>query len=353
MDLHRRHLLSGAAASIAASAIATRAFAQANPTAAPLSAGAPRYVDIHHHVCPTPLAAAMKREGRGQITTLQQCLDEMEKSGTQLAVNTCASPVDYTHSRGEAQKLIRDCNDYMARMRSDYPGRFAVFAMLPLTNDDPANKENIDACLKEIEYAYDTLKVEGVHFFTSAGEIFVGDPVLNPIMDELNRRKAVIKTHPAVNPCCELDPLKKFGGTGISELGNDTQRAISVWLYSGAAQKYRDVKLIWSHAGGSLLGQLQRYHGDHVDEKWKAVLPQGANAELKRMYYDTAQAYHPATLMALKALVPNDHILFGTDWPFLTAAQTAEGIEAAKVFSKDEWAAIKGPNARKLLNLPG
>ena len=74
----------------------------------------------------------MKREGRGRITTLQECLDEMDKSGTRLAANTCASPVDYTHSPGEAQKLIRDCNEYMAKLRSDYRGRFAVCAMLPL-----------------------------------------------------------------------------------------------------------------------------------------------------------------------------------------------------------------------------
>ena len=288
---------------------------------------------------------------RGRITTLQECLDEMDKSGTRLAANTCASPVDYTHSPGEAQKLIRDCNEYMAKLRSDYRGRFAVFAMLPLPNTDTAAKGNIDASLKEIAYAYDTLKVEGIHLYTSAGDKFIGDPFMAPILEELNRRKAVVKTHPAVNPCCEFPALQKLGGTGVSELGIDTQRAISVYLYSGSAAKYRDIKIIWSHAGGALLGQLQRYGGSKVDPKWAKELPNGADFELKRFYYDTAQAYHPATLAALKAFVANDHILFGTDWPFVSAAVTAEAIVKTGVFSSAEFAAIRNANARKILNL--
>ena len=71
---------------------------------------------------------------------------------------------------------------------ADHPGRFGVFAMLPMPY--------IDECLKEIEYAFDTLKVDGIGMMTSYGDKWLGYPQFAPVFDELNRRKATVYTHP-------------------------------------------------------------------------------------------------------------------------------------------------------------
>ena len=49
---------------------------------------------------------------------------------------------------------------------ADHPGRFGVFAMLPLPH--------IDEILKEIAYAFDTLKVDGIGMMTNYGDKWLG-----------------------------------------------------------------------------------------------------------------------------------------------------------------------------------
>src|SRR5437773_12549575 len=86
-----------------------------------------------------------------------------------------------------AVRLCRECNDYAARLATDHPRRFGVFASLPLPN--------IEASLREIEYAFGTLKADGVGLFTSYGSKWLGGPSYNPAFEELTGRSAWVYTH--------------------------------------------------------------------------------------------------------------------------------------------------------------
>jgi predicted TIM-barrel fold metal-dependent hydrolase len=55
-------------------------------------------------------------------------------------------------------------------------------------------------------------------------------------------------------------------------------------------------------------------------------IPNGLLYELKRQYYDTASASNPTSLGALMSLVPSSQILFGSDFPFLSAGDTASDL---------------------------
>ena len=85
-------------------------------------------------------------------------------------------------------------------------------------------RPDVDASLKEIAYAFDTLKADGVGLLTSDGNVWLGDPALQPVFDELNRRNAIVYTHPTDASCCHA--LLPNTSPGTIEWRTDTSRAV-------------------------------------------------------------------------------------------------------------------------------
>jgi predicted TIM-barrel fold metal-dependent hydrolase len=160
---------------------------------------------------------------------------------------------------------------------------------------------------------------------TSYGDTWLGDPSHEPVMAELHRRKAVVHVHPTAANCCQN--LIPGMGPGTMEYGTDTTRAIMSVMWSGQAARYPDIRFIWSHAGGTapfLAGRI-----DRGSRALKDKMPQGAMAEMKKFYYDTAGAANVGAIASLLKLVNSDHIMFGTDFPpGGTSAEVAKELAA-------------------------
>jgi hypothetical protein len=138
------------------------------------------------------------------------------------------------------RRLSRLSNEYAAKMVEDYPGRYGLFASLPMPD--------IDGSLEEIEYAFDTLKADGINLSTSFGDKWPGDPAYKPVFEELNRRKAIVFFHPYAPNCCAR--LDTGVPDGVLENPYDTGRAITSLLYSGSLARLRDIRWLFSHGGG-------------------------------------------------------------------------------------------------------
>ena len=224
-------------------------------------------------------------------------------------------------------------------MVRDHPGRFGLFATLPLPD--------VDGSLREIEYALDTLQAEGIGLMTSYGDKWLGHAAFAPVWAELDRRKTVVYTHPITPGCCGniADDVPAV----TIEWAHDTTRTVASLLFSGTAARYPDIRWIFSHGGGTTPFLLSRFVYQEATMKGKeTVLPKGLMYELKKFYYDTAQANHPGALAALLKLAPTSQILYGTDYPFRTAAEETGGLSAQRFAAKD-LAAIERNNAMRLL----
>jgi predicted TIM-barrel fold metal-dependent hydrolase len=57
-----------------------------------------------------------------------------------------------------------------------------------------------------------------------------------------------------------------------------------------------------------------------------AQAPNGVLYELKRQYYDTASATNPTSLTAIMSVVPSSQIVFGSDFPFISAGEPASDL---------------------------
>jgi 6-methylsalicylate decarboxylase len=304
----------------------------------------PYRIDVHHHLSPPAYIAASNANNFGEPPmknwTPEKSLQDMDKAGVAVAMLSVTTPGLNFTSGEAARKLARECNDYAARLIADHPGRFGSFAMIPLTD--------VDGSLHEIAYALDTLKADGIGLMTSYGDKWLGDPLFLPVMEELNRRKALVYTHPTAANCCVN--LVRTQQPVMIEFGTDTTRTIADIVFSGNAQKFRDIRWIFSHAGGTMPFLIERFvRNPLLDPKAKATVPDGTLAELKRFYYDTAQTSNKGSMSALSAIIPVSQIVFGTDFPYRTSIDHVKGLREAGVFNEAQLMDIERGNALKLL----
>ena len=299
-------------------------------------------IDIHHHIVPPKYAADLARLGGGGAPkwSAQMSIDDMDANGIATSVVALMQPGAYFNNAETDRRLARESNEYAAQMARDYPGRFGSFATLPLMDTQGS--------LREIEYAFDTLKADGIGLMTSYSTKYLGDRQFWPIWEELNRRKAVIYTHP-LSPACCRNPIEGLPPSAI-EFATDTTRTVASLLFGGAANRFPDIKWIWSHSGGTVPFLWSRFTRQEVDmkEKAKEVLPNGVLAEVKRFYYDTAQGHHEGAIAALRAIIPTSQIMFGSDFPYRKAEDVRIGL-AERSFSGAEREAIDRGNALRIM----
>jgi predicted TIM-barrel fold metal-dependent hydrolase len=333
----RRALLTGAAAF---GGLAAGGLGMALPS---LARTKPQRIDVHHHISPPMWLDAVKKAKLDNPPivnwSVEKSLEDMDRAGITTALTSPTTPQVEFLDKEQAAAVCRSSNEYAKRLMSDHPDRFGVFAMLPLPH--------IDETLKEMVYAFDTLQVDGVGLMTSYGKKWLGDASFAPIWDELNRRKAVVYTHPTTNACCVN--LVPGVPVPVVEFGADTTRTIASIILSGTSQRYPDISWIFSHGGGALTAFAERFQVQLVTtppyrEKFTRA---SMDAELRRFYYDTAQISQSVTLGALAKLVPISQIVYGTDFPYRTGAEHTQGVSAN--FNGADLAAIDSDNVLRLI----
>ena len=333
----RRRFLSGLAA------LGAGALLPGCQTAGGGAGGKPYRIDVHHHIAPPAYSAALKAMMRGHARwSVQASLEDMDKSGIATALTSLINPglQAWPKDVAGARKIARESNEYAAQLKRDHPGRFGSFAAIPFPD--------VDGCMREIEYAYDTLKAEGIYLWTSYGGKLLGDPEFFPILEELNRRKAVIYTHPATPACCG-SVMPWISINAIEGPVDTTRTMISLIFHGGAASRFPDIRWIFSHSGGVTPFLLSRFERHIIeDKKAKGMAPNGLMHELTKFYYDTAQGNHPGALDALRRIIPVSHIVYGTDFPFRDGAEINNGLSGYGAFSGGDLAAIERENALRL-----
>jgi predicted TIM-barrel fold metal-dependent hydrolase len=306
--------------------------------------GKPYRIDIHHHFGPEVWVAAVK--GRPLLQpanttwTAAKSIEDMDQGSVAASVISITNPGLWFGDKAVTERLARACNEYAAKVVADHPNRFGFFAAMPLPD--------VDATLKEIAYAYDTLKADGVGLFTSYGDTWLGNPAYRPVMEELNRRAAVVHVHPTAANCCRDLTYAPGVGPGSMEYGTDTTRAITGVCFSGDATRFPNIRWVWSHAGGTMPFLAGRIDG--AAGNFKAQLPNGLIPELKKFYYDVAGAANRGAIASLQTLVDADKIMFGTDFPPGGTSQgVARSLRELGRFSESDLRAIERDNAVRLL----
>lgn len=287
------------------------------------SRSAARVIDVHAHFVPDIYRSAAVAAGHAHPDGMPALpewsadgmLGMMDRLGIALAVLSISSPGVHFGDDRSARRLAREVNIEGARVRKAHPQRFGQFASLPLPD--------VAGALDEIAYAFDTLGADGVILESNSNGIYPGDAELEPVFAELDRRGAVVLMHPTSPhcPCC----VARANGLPrpVLEFMFETARAVTNLILSGTLSRFRKMKVIVPHAGGTMPVLADRV------ALVSGIIP-GMNKDgadvletLGRLYYDLAGAPVPRLLPALLTFADPRKLLYGSDWPFTPESKVA------------------------------
>jgi len=286
-------------------------------------------IDVHSHIITPEFLSSLEAEGR--------LLDEgfplpkydadahlrwMDETGIQTSVLTLAAP------QPTLAATVRCTNEAAAKMKREHPGRYLFCAALPLPD--------VDAALREAVYALDTLKADGIKLATNVNGQYLGSPELDTLFSVLNARKAVIILHPhrpePVNrQVMQQTPL------AMQEYLSETTRAVTNMISRNVLARYPDVKVVVPHCGAYLPLAIPRMKSlTPVMQANKLVGEIDWAANLGTLYYDLAGAHSPEVIRMMLTITTPDHLLYGSDYPYVAPRVLTQGLERMKGYLTSE-----------------
>ena len=286
-------------------------------------------VDVHSHIITPELVSALENEGRLMDEgfplpkyDIESHLKWMDKVGVQTSVLTLAAP------QPTSPKVVRQANESAARIKGEHPGRFLFCAALPLPD--------VSKAIEEAKYALDVLKADGIKLATNVQGQYLGSPELDTLFSVLNDRKAVVILHPH-----RPEPVSKqvMAQTPLAmqEYLAETTRAVSNMISRNVLARYPQLKIVVPHCGAYLPLAIPRMKSlTPVMQANKMVGEIDYEANLRALYFDLAGAHSPETIRMLLTITTPDHLLYGSDYPYVAPQVLTQSLARMKQYLSTE-----------------
>jgi len=296
-----------------------------------------KIIDAHSHILTPDYLAYVKENGAALEDgfalpnwSAEEHLDLMEQCGIEWSLLSVSSPHPHFGNDEACIALTRKMNEDCAALKEKYPGKFGFCASLPLPD--------VDASAEEAVYALDVLKADGIKFASNSRGLYLGDPKLDPIFEELDKRDAVVIIHPH-RPAAVTDGIFSSGPIPLYEFLCDTTRAVMNMMANGVLTRYPRVKLVVPHCGSFLPNIASRMESLQPVLMAQGLLenPIDVKDNISRMYFDTAGTPAPDLLPFLLTMTTPDKIVYGADYPFTPIPVVRKNLEhLLKLFEERE-----------------
>jgi predicted TIM-barrel fold metal-dependent hydrolase len=298
-------------------------------------------IEIHAHFIPPAYKKALIDTGMVEQDRFpvppwdaEKHLEYMNVMNIDASVVSLSSPHVYFDNKMKTRELFREINEAGARLIQNYPKKFGYFASIPIPD--------IEGALRELDYAYNVLKVDGIKLITNAKGLYLGEAALDPVFEVLNQHKALLYIHPTMPSSVPENVLTGYPAP-MMEFLFDTARAVTNLVLNGAVERYPDIKIIVPHAGGVLPVLVPRIHGILKVVREPIDRPDVFRA-FRNLYYDTAGPSIMQQLLPLLNITDDTHLVYGSDWPFSPTSECKQwqkilmdtdqltGIQKRKIF---------------------
>lgn len=307
---------------------------------------AQRAVDVHCHNILPEFTALLERHGAALEETfplpawdVASHLKFMETAGIETSVLSLPAPQPWFGDTEESRRAVRGYNEASARLKAEYPGKFLFCASLPLPD--------VEAAIREAVYALDTLGADGIKLATNSRGQYVGDAALDPLMEVLNERRAVVILHPH-KPTPVNEGIIATAPLAIYEYPAETTRTVIHMISRNVPARYPHIKVVVPHCGSFLPLAIPRMRAVHPVMRAKGFMqPVDWEANLRNLYYDLAGGAMPEVVKTLLTITTPDHLLYGSDYPYQPEGVLTAGLERLRAWMKED--ATLSPYAEGIL----
>jgi len=333
-------------------------------------------IDIHHHFVPEQVIEQGKRHGKalgvevseekdgsihfafgGRRYGLQQGLTDveprlalMDKSRIAMAALDPSTNILGYDLRGEqAESWCRLYNQCVSEFLEKHPDRFTAMAAVPI--QEPSRAARV------LEHAVTELGFRGAYIATNVNHRYYESDEFDPFWAMAQDLDVLVFMHPENPAGTEL--MGSFGLRLVCGNPADTTLSLGIVIYSGVFDRFPKLKLCTCHGGGFFPYHASRFDREFLTGKQATRRADRPNAPrcklmpsayLKNLYFDTL-VYDVETLEFLRRKVGAEHLMLGTDFPYVLGDwQGVDKIESLSC-AEIEKAAILEENAKKLLKL--
>ena len=286
-------------------------------------------MDVHSHLITPEFVSSLEKEGRLMDEgfplpkyDVYNHLKWMDEAGVETSVLTLAAP------QPTSAQTVRQTNEAAARIKKEHPGRFLFCAALPLPD--------VSKAIEEVKYALDVLKADGIKLATNVNGQYLGAPELDTLFSVLNKRKAVVILHPH-RPEPVNKQVMQQTPLAMQEYLSETTRTVSNMISRNVLARYNNIKVIVPHCGAYLPLAIPRMKSlTPVMQTNKMVGEIDYEANLRTLYYDLAGAHSPEVIRMLLTITTPDHLLYGSDYPYVAPQVLTQSLARMKDYLSKE-----------------
>ena len=291
-------------------------------------------IDMHSHILPKTMPNWTQKFGYGKFIHLEpntdgsanmmqggqffrriveNCWDEQlrieeyKPFETQVQV-VCTIPVMFSYwaKTADALELSRFLNDHIADLVVRYPKNYIGLATIPM--QDP------EAAIAELERAKAIGHV-GIQIGSNINDENLSEEKFFPIFEACAHLGMAVMIHPW--QMMGFDSMKKYWLPWLVGMPAETSRAACSLIFGGVLERLPNLRVCFSHAGGSFLPTLGRIeHGFNCRPDLVAIdNPHNPRTYLGKFWVDSI-THDIDALEYILNMQGSKRVCLGSDYPF-------------------------------------
>jgi aminocarboxymuconate-semialdehyde decarboxylase len=277
--------------------------------------------------------------------TPEERLKDMDAEGTDMQVVSIHTPLfSYHLDAAQGRQLARDVNDEIAAMTRQWPQRFAGLATLPV--------QDVSTAIEELDRSVHVLGLKGAELDMVVNGHTWDEPQFLPLFKAAEAMGAVLFFHPQPQDNLGLQRTDRYGIANSIGVIVEDALIVATLIFGGIFDACPDLKVCIAHGGGPAcfgMGRIDR--GWQVRSEARRHILKPPSTYQRRLYYDCLTDSE-AGLRFLLDHVGADHVVLGSDWPFVGWDPSPGGwVQGLKSLTQEEKDKILWQNLETLLGV--